>query len=234
MIELSGQLVPVKVDCDKEEGLQKKYNIRAYPTIIFADGKGKVLGKIRGAPNAKYLTEKMQQYIKVNNELVQLQAKFEADPTDLETGGLLAGVYANAGNDSLARKYIKAVEKADPDNQKGYLTEAYLAMGDHYVEQEKFSSAVKYYEQAYTTSKDPAAVSEARYNGALAHFESRKEASDKSKNYEKRLLAAKEQLDLLLKMAEITDERKKQAEELLVEVSKEIEAYNTRRGDKGK
>jgi thioredoxin len=48
VVTQSKKFVPVLVDVDKQASLAKKYNVEAIPTVIFMDGKGKVLGRSVG------------------------------------------------------------------------------------------------------------------------------------------------------------------------------------------
>jgi thiol:disulfide interchange protein len=53
VVKLLGKTVAVHVDFDKEKALDKKYNIKALPVILFVDGNGKELGRIPKYVDAK-------------------------------------------------------------------------------------------------------------------------------------------------------------------------------------
>lgn len=48
VVTQSKKFVPVLVDVDKQPSLAKKYNVEAIPTVLFLDGKGKVLTRSVG------------------------------------------------------------------------------------------------------------------------------------------------------------------------------------------
>lgn len=55
--EFNKKYICFKIDAEKGEGLElaKKYGIRAYPTLIFADASGKELNKVMGMKNEEQL-----------------------------------------------------------------------------------------------------------------------------------------------------------------------------------
>ena len=49
MIKLAAQLVPLKVNAEKEgKDLAKKYDVRGFPTILFLTAEGDIMGRIGG------------------------------------------------------------------------------------------------------------------------------------------------------------------------------------------
>lgn len=62
----NAKFINLKMDMEKGEGpaLASKYQVRAYPTLFFIDGDGKVVKKVLGAQT----TQKM---IQIGNELVE-------------------------------------------------------------------------------------------------------------------------------------------------------------------
>ncbi len=233
MLKLAEQFVLVKLDADKSKTTKRKFRVHGLPTVVFADGKGKAVGKIRGyRPVDEFLAE-MERIARLHRELPELIEKFEADPSDLATGGMLAAVYAFRGDTSKAKKCIKIVEEADAENAQGHLTEAYMAMGELYDGKENYAKAGKFYLTAAETGKDALVVSEARFNSAQAMFHDQARFEPGHKSAAKRLAAAKEQLGLMLAMADVPGDQKVMAEELLKSVE-EATAENEKRQEEKK
>ncbi len=227
IIKQSGQFVPVRIDADKDKSIVKKYKVRAFPTIMFVDGKGKVLGKLVGVPTVKRLTEKMDEAARVFKELPELRSKFEADPTDLATGATLVTTYANSGNLSEAKKFLKKLEEADPEKAKPHLTASYLALGDAQLDTEEYDDAERYFKKAVGLAQDPADISDAYFGWASAFFEWRQKFETNSKGYQKKLKEAEDKLNTLLMMENIPQDRKDNATSLLKQVQDALAAIPT-------
>ena len=228
VIKLAEQFVPVKIDTDKHKSVAKRYRIHALPTILFADGKGRTVAKIRGYRPPEEFAREMEKVARLHRELPQLEAKFAAEPADLATGGMLAAVYAFRGEVSRAKKSIKIVEQSDPNNEQGHLTEAYMAVGEHYDAKEEYGKAGKFYVKAVETGQGAQVVAEARFSAAEAHFRDQARFEPGHRAAAKRLKAAEEQLTVLLAMADLPEDQKHQATELLQAVQ-EGRAENQKR-----
>lgn len=165
----------------------------------------------------------MQDVLAFHSGLSELQAKFKADPPDLEAGRKLATAYANRGKVSLAKKVIRKLEKADPENKAGRLTEPYLAMGEYYLdEEEKHKVAIRWYTKVVEHASQPETVAQAHYRIAVAYFDSRTKHVTKSNKFGAKLLAAREAIDALQAMDGVPEELQSQAKDLADSVSKDL------------
>ncbi len=193
------------------------------PTIIFADATGKRVEKLIGYKSPKKFAGHMEDVLALHSGLSELQAKFKADPPDLEAGRKLATSYANRGKVSLAKKVIRKLEKADPENKAGRLTEPYLALGEYYLdEEEKHKVAIRWYTKVVDRALQPETVARARYRIAVAHFDSRTKHATKSNKFGAKLRAAREAIDALLAMDGVPEELKSQTKDLADSVSKDL------------
>ncbi len=193
------------------------------PTIIFADATGKRVEKLIGYKSPKKFASHMEDVLALHSGLADLQAKFKADPPDLEAGGKLATAYANRGKVSLAKKVIRKLEKADPENKAGRLIEPYLALGEYYLDEEsKHKVAIRWYTKVADHALQPETVAQARYRIAVAYFDSRTQHATKSNKFAAKLLAAREAIDALQAMDGVTEELKLQAKDLADSVSKDL------------
>lgn len=59
MIELSADFICVKIDGDKYKDIVQKYKVNGYPTLLFLDDKGKVIGQVPGYIEADELLNVM-------------------------------------------------------------------------------------------------------------------------------------------------------------------------------
>jgi len=193
------------------------------PTIIFVDAKGRRVDKFIGYLPPKKFADRMQDVLTIHRGLGTLQAKFGADPPDLEAGGKLATAYANHGEASLAKKVIRKLEKADPENETGCLTEAYLALGEYYLdEEEKHKVAIRWYTKVVDQALQPETVAQAHYRIAVAYFDSRTKHAAKSNKFGAKLRAARGAIDALLAMDGVAEELKLQTKDLADSVRKDL------------
>ncbi|MDQ2178437.1 thioredoxin domain-containing protein [Marinifilum sp. D714] len=108
----NAHFVNVKMDMEKGEGieLQKKYGVKAYPTLLFMDANGKVLHTKVGGSDAAGLIE---------------EAKIAGDPS--RQIGALEKKYAEGNRDpKFVAQYIKALYSA-------YKKEEVLAVGKDFI-----------------------------------------------------------------------------------------------------
>lgn len=104
--------VAVKMDMEKGEGIElmKKYEVKAFPTLLFMDAEGKVLHKIVGGSDAAGLIA---------------EAKIAMDPN--QRIGALEDRYAKGDRDfKFVAKYVKALQKA-------YRNEDMVAVGKEFL-----------------------------------------------------------------------------------------------------
>ncbi len=217
----------MKINAEKDRTTAKKFKVRGYPTIIFVSAKGKRVEKIVGYLPPEKFAAKMRDILTVHHELAAMKTKFDADPTDLATGGKLGTAYASRGKPSLAKKVIRKLEAVDPDNEKGYLTDTYLAMGEYYLdEEEQPRIAIRWYTKAADRSHEPAAVAQARYRIGLAYFYSRTRHATKARKFGEKLRSAEEAVNVLLAMNDIPEDLKLQAEDLGKSIHKELAEHH--------
>lgn len=223
MIKLTEQFVPVKINVEKDTATAKKFKVRGLPTIIFVTAKGKRVDKIVGYLPPEQFAAKLQDVLTIHHELAAIKAKFDADPSDLANGGKLGAAYASRGKPSLAKRIIRKLEAADPTNEQGHLTNAYLALGEYYLdEEEQPNIAIRWYAKAEDRGHDPSAVAEARYRIGLAYYYSRTKHTPKAKKFGEKLRSAGEAIDTLLAMSDIPEELRLQAADLAESVKQEL------------
>jgi len=76
VIDLSKNFVCVKIDLDKNEDMESRYNISGHPTIVFEDPfTGKEVKRIEGIRDRHEMTNEM-------NSMLSYKVKFEGDSKD--------------------------------------------------------------------------------------------------------------------------------------------------------
>lgn len=164
MIQLTGQVVPVKLNAEKAEGLAiaRKYRVTGFPTILFINEKGAVEDVIGGYMPPAGFSQKIQEALTVHS-LPTLEARCREHPNDLAILAKLVPVYAAKGDIAKAEAALAQEEKADPQNREGHLSKSESAVGDYYQMKNQFGQAVPRFEKAVKVGKDP-------YDLAYAHI----------------------------------------------------------------
>ena len=198
---------------------------------MIVTAKGERIDKIVGYLPPEQFANKLQSILTIHRELSAMEAKFKVDPTDLQTGGKLGAAYASRYQTFLARRVIRKLEAADPNNDTGHLTDIYLAMGEYYLDQEKDRSvsAIRWYTKAVERGHEPAAVADARYRIALAYFTGRTQHRMMAKKFGAKLRSAQEAIDALLAMSDIPEDLRLQADDLMDRIREGLAEHERRR-----
>lgn len=129
---LAAHFVPLKLDAEKGGAtLAKKYNIDAYPIIVFVDADGKVVKRIEGYQDGSDFTESLSQILQ-DRSGKQLSAAAANQPKDVEAQVAMTIMNAALGKIEEAEKFRRQAETADPHNQSGMLGAVYQALADYY------------------------------------------------------------------------------------------------------
>jgi tetratricopeptide (TPR) repeat protein len=203
VIQLSGQVVPIKLNAEKEgKAVAQKYGVHGFPTILFIDTSGKVAGKIGGYMPPDAFAAELTKITKVHAEFPKLEAKYRANPNDAVTAAKLASAYAGKGDQAQAERLLGAAEKLDPTGKSGDLATAYNAVGDSYQEQQKFDRAISLFRKAVTTGKTPRDIAYARVSIAACYLTQGKAAE------------AKPEIEAVLKMPNAPADMKEAAQSM--------------------
>jgi tetratricopeptide (TPR) repeat protein len=161
VIKLSGQLVPIKLDAEKEgQAVAKKYNVSGYPTILFLNSTGEVVYKIGGYMPPADFAGQMENAILVGH-LPQIESQVKKNPSDTASLAKLVRVYAGKGDVAKAASNLQRLEAAKP--APTVMAQVYNAMGDMYQTAEKWDPSVDNFKKAL------AAANVVRDNNAKAY-----------------------------------------------------------------
>ena len=69
-----------QVDCEKGEGieLRQRFNVSAYPTLLFVNGEGKLMGKFMGASEPSVFLEKVKECLDPKTSLSEKERRYQA------------------------------------------------------------------------------------------------------------------------------------------------------------
>lgn len=156
VIKLSEQVVPVKVNAEKEGvTVAKKYNVQGYPTILFLNDSGEVEGRIGGYMPADGFSQQVALFLTAHKELPILMDRVKKDPNDLEATVKLEGIYAGRGDAKKAADLITKLESLDAQKTQPYMAKAYNDLGDAYQTAQQFAPAIETFGKALKAGTKP-------------------------------------------------------------------------------
>lgn len=155
VVKFAADLVPLKVNAEKEgAALQEQYKtlVSGYPTILFLDHTGAVIGLIDGYLAAEPFIEQVGKIRDTHKKFTQAQATLKQKPDDGEANAVLASVLSVSGKREEAEAAIRRAEAAKFTGDA--LGNAYNSVARMYVAEEKFDLALPLYIKADAVSKD--------------------------------------------------------------------------------
>ena len=120
--------VCMKIDMEKEPGLnfQKKYPVRAYPTLYFIDGEGKAVHKGQGALPVKKLLDLGEKVLRKVDKSADYAKAYEAGDRDpqLVLSYVKALIRAGKPSGMVANEYLNAQKDLNTDFNLRFLLAA--------------------------------------------------------------------------------------------------------------
>jgi hypothetical protein len=199
VIKLAAQLVPVKVNAEKEgKDLAKKYKVQGFPTILFLDSKGTVMGQIGGYMPPDPFHDEMQKAISSHRDFPKVEATLKTKPNDGWANAKMASICAMRGDQPGAEKALKLAEAAKYQGPE--MAQAYNAVGDLHQSARRFPVAIVHFEKAFAATSDAGVRSYALVSIMYCHLGNQDTAS--AKKAAKRLVDLKGASPEYVKMAQ--------------------------------
>lgn len=150
------KMILLKIDGDKNPELIQKYEVKAYPTLLFFDLNGNMIEQIIGSPSKDLILTKLEEAIsKKDLESNLLEAKNKSPKKVLPNYNLGIFYFKNQNfkkSEEVFRN-IAGLEDEDPIEQK---SESIYLLGISLIQQEKYRESnqiFQFYNQKYPNSK---------------------------------------------------------------------------------
>ena len=143
----SANFVLVKVNADIQVPIIERYEVEAFPTVLFLDGKGNEIARFAGYRHASDLAPRMK-------SVAEGYADYQQARDSRSNSELVADYLMAAGNPAGASdRYRQAVKELAPDPDKREACEMKLAASQSEAGQAKAAIAV--YDRLSKTSAEP-------------------------------------------------------------------------------
>lgn len=204
MIQLAGQLVPVKLDAEHNgQAKAAEYKVQGFPAILFLDKDGKKYGAIAGYLPPKEFAAEMEKYLNAFKDLPALEERVRKDPNDVEALGQLIPIRSSLGEPQACEELLERLLKADAKNEKGLHSKACAAVGDCHQGMQAFEKAIPFFRKAAESGKTPTEIAYARLSIAACSLD----AQDPK--------TAVAECEAVLQLKDVTAEDKETAEKML-------------------
>ncbi len=148
------QVVPLRLDAEHNGLAQaKKYDVQAFPTVVFLDGNGNEYGRVQGYLPTPQFVSQIQQITSLYKKVPQMQRSFNSAPHNAKLGAELVQLYAQQGRDSLASSMIARIPHTHANAQ--YLYACDINLGRSYANANKLVAARSCFNSALKFSGKP-------------------------------------------------------------------------------
>lgn len=156
VVGLTNQVIPVKLDAEKE-GLQqaRQYRVSGFPTIIFVNGSGEEEDRIGGYLPPNPFRQELGRIIQDHRQFPVLEAKFKSNSSDVNSGSLLLSQYIKRKNLGHASNILDKMVQGDPRNSKGKLFQGYTQIAILNAESGSLNKAEPVFRTALKYAKSP-------------------------------------------------------------------------------
>lgn len=113
VVEAALRFVPLKVDADVHKTIIQRYQIDAFPTVLFLDGEGREITRLLGFVDAKKLLPALQTVARGYPDYMKMMAGGN-DPDAQST----VGRYLLAAGNPDGRRVLATRAQGDPDGRR--------------------------------------------------------------------------------------------------------------------
>ena len=175
VISLMEKFAAVRANAEKAGAAQaKQYGVATFPTILFLNADGKLLGKIIGYETAEVFAGHLADARRAAKEIPLLEAALAKKPKDGEAAAKLAAYAAAQWDAERTVALLQIAEAAGSKNAD--LPTIYNAVADIYQERQEYARAIPLFKKALATGKDPKNLAYAHISIGVCYLEQAKTA----------------------------------------------------------
>ncbi|MCG3125847.1 MAG: Thiol:disulfide interchange protein DsbD [Phycisphaerae bacterium] len=189
VIKLAAQFACVKLNAEKEGKEQAvKYGVQGYPTILFVQANGDVVGRIGGYMKPEPFAAEMTKIAQSVTDLAKARETLAKNPDDPAANAKVAAILGMRGDIAGAEAALAKAEKAGASGDT--VGEACNAIGDHYQNLGSFDKAVGFFARAASEKMSSKVRSYALVSIVACHMSAQN--TEKAKEAAKKLVELKD------------------------------------------
>jgi thiol-disulfide isomerase/thioredoxin len=142
VIQMSTEMVFVKVDADKDTVNASKYGVSGFPTVVLMKPDGEEIDRIYGYLPLPDFINQINLYLQGKETLQDYLGRLEATPNDIEVNYTLAEKYESRSQYEKSASFYSKVLELDPQNKAGRSDKALMNLGFSYYRQKEFQNAI--------------------------------------------------------------------------------------------
>ena len=175
VIALTEKFAAVRVDAEKAGAEQaKKYGVATFPTLLFLEASGKLLGKVIGYESAGDFAGHLADALRAAKAIPPLEAALAKNPNDAESAAKLAAFAVAQWDAERTVALLRVAEAGGSKNSD--LPTIYNAVADLYQERQDYGRAIPLFKKAAALGKDPKNLAYAHISIGVCYMEQAKVA----------------------------------------------------------
>ncbi len=148
------QVIPLRLDAEHNGVTEaRKYDIQAFPTVVFLDANGNEYGRVQGYLPTPQFVSQIDQITAFYHKVPQMERSFNASPRNAKLGAQLVQLYAQQGRMSLASHTLARIAHTHANAQ--YLYASNIDLGRAYANGNKLNIARSCFKSALQYSGKP-------------------------------------------------------------------------------
>lgn len=142
-IQMSAEMVLVKIDAEKDTLNTKRYGISGFPTVLLLRSDGSEIDRIYGYMPLPDFVNQIYLYLEGRETLEDYLARLEETPADVEVNYTLAEKYEARSQHQKAAFYYSKVLELDSENESGKADDALMNLGFSFYRQKEYQRAIE-------------------------------------------------------------------------------------------
>jgi thioredoxin-like negative regulator of GroEL len=173
---LSRDFIPVKVNPEKDPAFARRYQVNAYPTILFLDGEGRIVHRLEGFLPPKDFLQMLQKARTKHKAIQQARATLKKKPKDVAAHATLAEFYLQNLDPEKAAPHVDALCTYDPEDKEGRQGKLLLRLGVAYGMSGRYDQAAATFQRVmkHPSCRGQALEAEALLYLGLVHLMQKK------------------------------------------------------------
>ncbi len=146
-------LIPVMVKASRNDGMERKYGLQGFPSVLLLQPDGSKWGDMFGYIPPSLFADELGKFTSAWEDWPEIQEEYRENPSDGEVNARMAWVYGIRRMEDSALSHLNRAKRTS--YQGPYLARAHNMIGDIYQLSERTEKAIPYFKRALELTSDP-------------------------------------------------------------------------------